>query len=102
MENFTPKSLEEIAEEGCLPAGEYLATITDANDRVSKNSGVDMIELKLKVFNPEDPAADAVIVYDYVSPAWRGSKFRELMYNTGLGEQYEAGHCDPVALHNKR
>lgn len=48
----TPKTENEIAIANLLPKGWYPCTITEAEEKKSKKSGNDMIELNVKVYRP--------------------------------------------------
>ena len=82
-----PKSEEEIARAGLLPAGEYGFEIVEAEDKVSK-AGNEMVELKVKLFGPDGDAT----VFDYLIDGGRSAfKVRHFAESTGMIGQYERG-----------
>jgi len=82
------------AASGMLPVGQYEATVKLAKDKVSKKSGLDMIELILTVYGPDGLQVD---VFDYLlsSDNWQW-KVRHFCESAGLdyarGELL-ADHC---------
>lgn len=83
---FTPKTEKEIAEENLWPVGEYGFEITEAYDKVS-NSGNEMIELKLKVFNAE---GGFKFIRDYLLESL-SYKLRHAATACGAIGKYESG-----------
>lgn len=84
--NFTPKTEEQINEEGLLPKGTYDFEVLEAKDTTSKN-GNEMIWLKLGVF---DANGNSRHVYDYLLEAL-AYKLRHAAVTCGLEEQYNEG-----------
>ncbi len=86
--NFTPKTPEEIAALGLLPAGIYPFTVTKGEDTVSKTSGNEMIKLQLRFYPPE---GGETCVFDYLLESMP-AKLIEFCQHTGLYDQYLEGH----------
>ena len=85
--NFQPKTEKECAPP-LLPAGVYAFEIITAVDKISKNNN-EMIELKVRLFSPEDGEACRVI-FDYLM-ASLAYKLRHCAYAVGVGPKYESG-----------
>ena len=82
-----PKTEQEIASAGLLPAGDYGFEVTSAEDKVSK-AGNEMVELKVKLFGPDGDTT----VFDYLIDGERSAfKVRHFAEATGMLGQYERG-----------
>lgn len=84
---FVPKSEKEIAEASLWPNGEYAFEIIEAADKVSKTSGNEMIELKMKVYNDEGAH---IFVNDYLLESM-AYKLRHAAVACNALDKYEAG-----------
>lgn len=84
----TPITEAEAEDAGLWKSGLYDFEVLESKDRVSK-SGNDMIELNLKLFDPE---GRSFRLFDYlVSIESMGFKVRHFASAVGLLAQYEAG-----------
>lgn len=88
---FTPKSADEVARDGLLPAGVYPFEVMEATDTLSR-AGNDMIRLKLVVFGPD---GETPHVFDYLLEKL-AYKLRHFAEVTGLLPQYEAGELTAI------
>ena len=84
---FAPKTEREIAEENLFPKGEYDFEIVSGHDTISKSSGVEMIELKVRIFD-EDGRSSWVTDYLLEKIAY---KLRHAAEACGLLADYENG-----------
>lgn len=86
---FTPKTEQEIAEEGLLPAGVYQFEVTESVDYISK-SGNEMIKMFVKLI-----AADGKtnIVTDYLTDKML-YKVLHFCQACGFEDDYNAGTLD--------
>lgn len=82
---FQPKTENEIASENLIEPGEYDFEVVAAFDKVSKTSGNDMIELKIKVFADREK-----VISDYLLEKM-AYKLRHFAEATGLLEVYNSG-----------
>src|ERR1043166_386399 len=73
-----------------LPPGEYNATVTGAQDKIS-NNGNEMLELVLIVYGPE---SRRVTVFDYLV-ATEASSWKIAKFCVAAGIEYEAGIIRP-------
>lgn len=84
---FTPKTEEQLDKEGLLPEGVYPFEVLTSQDKKSRNTGADMIELELRVFG-EGGAENKV-------KDWLVSSYLRKLFNfarvTGLTARYHAG-----------
>lgn len=85
MFTFTPKTEQEIQEEGLLPAGIYPFEVIKAENQMSKK-GAPMVKLTLNVYNGESEK----IVFDYLLEAM-AYKLHAFCKHTGLQDQYDSG-----------
>lgn len=83
---FTPKKEEELGFK-VLPAGTYPFQVTSAEDKISKSSNNEMIELKLYVSAGD---GETSVIIDYLLEAMP-AKLRHFCYGTGLGKTYMNG-----------
>lgn len=81
----SPKSEAELV--SCFPAGVYDAEVLKAEDKVSKTSGNDMIELKIKVYGFDD---ETLVITDYLLDKMP-KKLRHFCDAAGLLPLYESG-----------
>lgn len=86
MMTFTPKSEDEIKEEGLAPDGDYDFDVLEAENAKSKK-GNPMIKVKLGVYHGESVRWH---VYDYLLEAM-SAKLRHFCDSTGLLAKYESG-----------
>lgn len=91
---FTPKTEEELEQEGLLEEGRYPFTIKKADEKTSKKNQP-YFNVKLFVHAPDERDWH---IYDNPSPAFMAHKLRHLCYGTGLEAKYEAGTltCDDL------
>ena len=87
---FAPKSPEELALAGLLPAGKYPFEVIKAEDKVSKASGNDMIALQLKVYGEGERSG---IVFEYLM-ASNEQRLNQFCVATGLQDKYESGEME--------
>lgn len=83
---FKPKTDEELALAGLWADGEYNFEVVGAEDKISKSSGNEMIELELKF---HDQGATKT-VKSYIT-ATQEFRLKSAAYCMGLGAQYETG-----------
>lgn len=84
---FQPKTDKEIAEANLWIAGNYSFEIIEGTDKVSKTSGNEMIELKMKVYNDE---GNHIFVNDYLLESM-AYKLKHAADACGLADGYTAG-----------
>lgn len=89
---FTSMTEEQIAASGLLPAGVYDFTIVEAIEKTS-NSGNDMFQLKLNVFDPNN--GNPIVVMDWILPSFP-KKFKHIHDACGLLKQYQDGNVTPL------
>ena len=95
---FQPMSDKEIDALGLLPPGTYDFEVLESSDEVSKNSGNEMIKLKLSVF---DEGGRDHHIYDYLVASDAGMCVRKIKHFSacvGQLDQYEQGTLDADAL----
>lgn len=83
---FTPKTKSELVAKNLLPKGWYDFEVMAATDKVSK-AGNEMIEAKLRVF---DPSGGEKHIFDYLMEAVPEKLF-DFCEAVGLAEKYHAG-----------
>jgi len=71
-------------EGSALPDGEYPFEVTDAQEKESKSSGNDMIELTLKI-------KDGSTVYDHLLPGVAESEWKVVNFLASIGEDIKPG-----------
>jgi hypothetical protein len=88
--NFKPKNDAEINSFDLFPKGEYDFKVLKAKDKVSQNSGNEMIELELDIYSTDGKTAR---VYDYLleSVAY---KLKHFCQAVKLITAYETGNLD--------
>ncbi len=87
---FAPKSQEELALAGLLPAGKYPFEVIKAEDKTSKTSGNEMLALQLKVYGEGERVAT---VFEYLM-ASNEQRLNQFCVMTGLQEKYESGELE--------
>jgi len=97
---FTPKSEEELKKESnfsVFPKGEYDFEIRTATDKISKNSGAEMIELNVDIFAPDGSKRG---VFDYLleSALW---KLHHCAQACGLEAEYDKGQLEAWMFEGK-
>lgn len=97
MISFTPKSEEQLREEGLLKDGEYDFEILFAEHAVSKSSGASMIKLKIGVFRADGSQAH---IFDYIVASME-HKLRHFCDAVGLLPQYQSGSLRPEDCHGR-
>lgn len=93
----TPKSEKEIAEEGLWKPGICDFEVLEAEDTVSKNSGAEMIKLRVKIFNED---GESQTVFDYLLDSMPG-KLRHAAAAFGVLADYERGSFDAFSCIGK-
>ena len=89
---FQPKTDKELAEENLLPEGQYPFEISGAEDTVSKSSGLDMIELTVRVYKSD---GNFNLVTDYLSSSPKAAfKLSNISKACGLKDKYDAGELN--------
>ena len=81
---FRPKSDDEL--NPVFPPGEYDAEVVKAEEKVSKRSGKEMIEIGLKVYSGED----TIYVKDWLMESV-AKKLKQFCKAAGLSELYDLG-----------
>src|SRR5215831_10682064 len=71
-------------EGSAVPDGEYPFEVTDAQEKESKSSGNDMIELTLKI-------KGGTTVYDYLMPGVAESEWKVVNFLASIGEDIKPG-----------
>ena len=94
---FTSMTEEQIAASGLLPEGVYDFTIVEAIEKTS-NSGNDMFQLKLNVFDPNN--GNPIVVMDWILPSFP-KKFKHIHDACGLLKQYQDGNVTTFDLEGK-
>ena len=82
----------------CLPAGEYEAEIVNAEHKVSKSSGLPMIELQMNCHAPN--VAAPVRVFDYIVNPRSLYKLKSICRCCGM--DFDDGKIDEQLLVGKR
>lgn len=90
MVTYTPKTDEQLAKEGLLPAGAYDATCIETMDRPSKK-GSEMITLKLQVFDPSGDSHKIIFDYIVLGSNYGERKLRHAASAFGLMDVYNGG-----------
>jgi hypothetical protein len=88
---FTPKTEEQIAEEGLIPANTICDfEVIEAEEKLSK-VGNEMMTLKLKVWRPD---GSTTLLFEYLlsDADW---KLRAFAVGAGVLDKYEAGVFKP-------
>lgn len=96
--NFKPCSEKEIADRKIWAKAVYPFEILDAAEKVSQSGGNPMIELKMKVFGPDNSAR---VMTDYLV-AKRAEKLRHAAAACGLLDKYERGSLTDSDFRAKR
>ena len=86
---FAPRTPEELALAGLLPAGKYPFEVIKAEDTTSK-SGNEMIALQLKVYGEGERVAT---VFEHLM-ASNEQRLNQFCVMTGLQQEYEAGELE--------
>lgn len=86
---FAPRTPEELALAGLLPAGKYPFEVIKGEDKTSK-SGNEMIALQLKVYGEGERV---VTVFEYLM-ASNEQRLNQFCVMTGLQEKYESGELE--------
>ena len=89
MPRFTPLNEDEIKKLGLLPDGRYRFKVIGAEDVKSKNTGAEMIKLKLGF----DINGRLIHVFDHL--LFEGKMLFKTMhfcYGAGLNKEYDEGH----------
>ena len=89
---FAPKTADEIAMEGLLPAGVYPFQVVKAEDAVSKTSGKEMIKLTLEVYGEGNRKVN---VFDYILESMADKLFKFCKV-VGLEDKYNAGSLEAI------
>lgn len=87
---FAPRTPEELALAGLLPAGKYPFEVIKAEDKVSKTSGNEMLALQLKVYGEGERVAT---VFEYLM-ASNEQRLNQFCVMTGLQDKYESGELE--------
>lgn len=90
---FTPKSERQIRDALLLPPGEYDFEVVKAEDKVSKTSGNEMIELQLRIFHEDGSPR---MVRDYLVSSME-LKLNRFCRAVGLSEAYQDGNLTAYA-----
>lgn len=85
---FTPKTEQELAEQGLAPKGTYPFDVVTAEERVSKTSGRDMIAVEIVFYLP-DGGSRKITDYLMESVAF---KLHSFCKSTGLLAKYNQGN----------
>ena len=93
---FTPKSADEIAADGLMPAGVYDFEVESATEAQSK-AGNDMMVVKLAVFDDEGKRR---LITDYLLEVI-AYKLRHAAECVGALDQYENGTLSPADFDGK-
>jgi hypothetical protein len=96
--NFKPCSEKEIADRKLWAKAVYPFEILGAAEKVSQSGGNPMIELKVKVFGPDNSAR---VMTDYLV-AKRAEKLRHAAATCGLLDKYERGSLTDSDFRAKR
>ena len=88
--NFTPKSKEELAMDGLLPAGKYPFSVTKAEEKTSKASGNPMLALQLTVYADN---GGQVTVFDYLMEN-KPAQLEQFCRFTGMEALYSSGKLE--------
>lgn len=89
---FTPKTDEEIKAMNILDAGKYPFEISGAVEKVSKSSGMPMIELTVRVYDADNKIH---LVTDYLPSSERAAfKRRNICKAIGLVNEYDSGSLE--------
>ena len=88
--NFTPKSKEELAMDGLLPAGKYPFSVIKAEEKTSKASGNPMLALQLTVY--ADNGGQSTI-FDYLMEN-KPAQLEQFCRFTGLEALYASGKLE--------
>ena len=88
--NFTPKSKEELAMDGLLPAGKYPFSVIKAEEKTSKASGNPMLALQLTVYANN---GGQVTVFDYLMEN-KPAQLEQFCRFTGLEALYASGKLE--------
>lgn len=84
---FSAKTEAQIQEESLIPVGEYDFTVVKADNKVSKNTSSEMIQLDMDVF--VDGVARPLKDWLMEQMAY---KLRHFCFSVGLGSKYEDGN----------
>jgi len=84
---FNPKTEQELKAMNLIEPGIYDYQVIDAKDTISKNSGNEMIELKLKIWDIEGRER---LVFDYLLESF-AHKLRHFAESNSMLDKYEAG-----------
>jgi hypothetical protein len=96
--DFKPCTEKEISERRLMPKGTYEFEIVDACEKLSKNSGKPMIELRVRVIVPNGVGR---IITDYLLEQ-RAEKLRHAAEVCGVLDRYMSGSLsDRDFLHKK-
>lgn len=87
---FTPKSNSEIAAMRLKPAGNYAFEVANAEDKISKSSGKEMLVVTLNCYDAE---GRVFTVTDFLVPGtpYGDRKIFEFAASVGLGGKYATG-----------
>jgi hypothetical protein len=96
MINFTPKSEEQLAEDGLLEDGIYDFTVLEAVDQQSKKDGTSMIRLKLNLFTTDGN----VHLYTYLHPRME-FLIRHFCATARILNLYQTGNLDARACNDR-
>ena len=88
---FAPKTAKELAQGNLWEKGNYAFEILEASDEVSKNSGKEMIKLKVKIFTDTGKSQN---VFDHLLPDKMEYKLRHVAEACGLLADYEKGDLE--------
>jgi hypothetical protein len=91
---FQPKTEDELSQFENLPEGDYPFTVLESSIEISKsakNSGKQMVKLKLNVHGKEYDRH----VYDYFADWFSEWKLKHFCETAGLGASYLSGELDP-------
>lgn len=99
MNNYTPKSEEQLAREGLMPDGIYDFEVVETRDKPSK-AGNPMFTLKLHVF---DSAGSTNVIYDYIvlGNNFGERKLRHAADACGIIDIYETGKMNESDFQGK-
>lgn len=91
---FTPKTDQQIAEEGLIPAGTVCDfEVLEAEGKLS-NAGNEMVAVKLKVWRPN---GSTTLIFDWLltDMMWKLKAFADAV---GMTAEYDRGELPPEAM----
>lgn len=97
----TPRTEEEIRTMMIWPDGEYSFEILNADEKISKSSGKDMLEILFKVYNNDGKSK---LITDYLldnDDPRMSFKLRHLCNCVGLLESYNKGQLEAIQFIGK-